>query len=141
PRPALRGERGKVDDQGDGQEPRVRREQGGDGHTPGKAGEELECQRHADQPHRPPQPAPAVRRHDTSSASERKTYPASRASAMIPGRAAAVRRRSPSGSYPSPSCSRTIAPGRSLRRTRRRISSADTRASESHTPNVHPNTV
>src|SRR3989454_8550366 len=141
PRPAFGGERGEVHDHGHGEQPGVGCEQGGERHAPGKPDEGLERQPHPHQPPQPPEPAPAEPPHRASSPSRRKAYPAARASAMIPGSAAAVRRRSPSGSYPSPSWSRMIAPGRSRRPTRRRISSADTRGSESHTPNVQPNTV
>src|SRR5436853_400061 len=98
PAPPLGHERREVHRQRDDEEPPIGAQQRREGHLPREAGEELERQADAHQGEQPSEPPPRPGLHRTSSPSGRKVYPADRASAMIPGSAAAVRRRSPPGS-------------------------------------------
>src|SRR2546422_700024 len=98
PAPHLRDERREMRGERDNQEPPIGADQSRERPLPREAGEELERQADAHQGEQPPQPPPGPGFHRTRSPSGRNVYPADRASAMIPGRAAAVRRRSPLGS-------------------------------------------
>src|SRR5258705_4400190 len=141
----LRGERGDVHDPRREENPAVRAAYSVGRTLPRKAEEEDNRHDRAEHDERDddtPSPGPdhgSATSSDKSSWTKRNEHPASPASEMTLGSASAWL-RSPSGSWPSPSCSSTMAPGRTPTRKRRLTSSLPGR-SESQTSNVLPGAI